>query len=155
MTENNSMGKIEYILSDIFWSFITMIWYRSLIFIPLDNYTVGTSKKILWSLIATMVLTGIFITFKRRRNYLHLLINILFPFEIYAIVSYCDFFNTWIKITVIVASVLAALFFSFVVFRKISSRRKNKTLIIKKDLSMPFWVLEQLLLYVCAHSLFR
>ena len=138
MTDNNSMGKIEYILSNIFWSFITMIWYRSLIFIPLDNYTIGTSKKILWSLIATMVLAGIFTTFKKRRNYLSLMINVLFPFEIYANVSYCNFFNTWVKITVIVASVLAALFFSFVVFRKISSRRKNKTLIIKKRLRHAF-----------------
>ena len=58
MTDNNSMGKIEYILNNIFWSFITMIWYRSLVFIPLEDYTVGTSKKILWTLIATTVLIG-------------------------------------------------------------------------------------------------
>lgn len=68
MTDNNSMGKIEYILSNIFWSFITMIWYRSLLLIPLNDYTVGTSKKVLWTLIATMVLIGMLITFKKRRN---------------------------------------------------------------------------------------
>ena len=138
MTDNNSMEKIEYILSNIFWSFITMIWYRSLLFIPLNDYTVGTSKKVLWTLIATMVLIGMLITFKKRRNYLSLVINILFPFEIYAIASYLDFFNTWVKTTVIVASVLAFLFFSLVVFRKMSSRRKNKTLIIKKRLKHAF-----------------
>ena len=138
MTDNNSMGKIEYILSNIFWSFITMIWYRSLLFIPLNDYTVGTSKKVLWILIATMVLIGMLITFKKRRNYLSLVINILFPFEVYAITSYWNFFNTWVKATAFVASVLAILFFSLVVFRKISSRRKNKISIIKKRLKHAF-----------------
>lgn len=132
MSNNNSMGKIEYIFTSIFWVFITSFSYRTLLFVPLDGCTVGDSKKVLWTLVATMAVLGTIITFAKRRNYLSLVINILFPLEIYALVSYWSFFNTWAKATVAISGAIAFLFFAMVMLQKISPKRKNKAEILKK-----------------------
>lgn len=130
MTDNNTMGKIEYVFNNAFWIFVIMAWFRPLLFVPLDNLTVADSKKIMWALIVALVALGVLITFKKRRNYLSLTINILFPLEIYALVAYFNFFNMWIKITVIVAITLTLLFFLISFFG--GSSRSRKLSMVKK-----------------------
>lgn len=130
MTDNNTFGKIEYIFLNAFASAVSMLWYRILIFMPLDNYTAGGSKKVLWVLAALTVALGIIINFKNNRSFFSVIINVLLPYEVYAVISYWHYFGSWIKAILLASLLLSLVFFGGVVFRKLKS--KNTGAIIKR-----------------------
>ena len=87
MTDKNTLGKIEYIFYNVLWAIVAMAWYRALLFVRLDGFTASASKKILWTMIALFILIGIVLTFNRRRNCISTAVNILIPFQFYAVLS--------------------------------------------------------------------
>ena len=111
MRDINTMGRLEYVLTNIFWSIVIMLWYRALLFMPLDECTVGYSKKVLWITVMVFILAGIFITFKRRRNIFTCIVNILLPYQAYAVVTYWGYFGLWIKIVLAISIVFSLGFF--------------------------------------------
>lgn len=123
MTNKNSMGKIEYVLNTLFWSLTALVWYRGVLFLPLDGMTAGDSKGVLYLLMLTLIAVGVAVTFNQRRSCISLFANVVFPFQVYAVLSYWAYFPVWIKITLGVALVLCSAFISMVMFRKIKKRR--------------------------------
>lgn len=138
VTNKNTMGKFEYLFFNIFWAFIAFFWHRFLLFIPFDGSTVDKSKNILWALVLVMVLGGMVITFKNRRNCLSLFVNVIFPFEIYSIISYWHFYTMWIKVTLSIAGIFSGIFFVFIVFQKNFMYEHDKSIRIKKKLGKAF-----------------
>lgn len=86
--EKNTMGKIEFILWHIIWAFISMIWYRSILFRCIENTSLKDSRIFLCFLIVLFSSIGIFMERKRRRNGNNVLVNLIFAYGIYTILTY-------------------------------------------------------------------
>lgn len=115
----NTMGKFSYILANIYWVCISLICYQTVLFLPTGSHTANMSKLILWLIVITNVLLGIIFNFRNNRNYLSIIINILLPFEIYAILSYFFYFKKWAVITVVITAVLSFGFAVIIFFNNI------------------------------------
>lgn len=122
----------------LYWWVVAMVWYRVLLFVPLDGFTAGDSKKILWCSSFLMMLVGSLVTPRRYRNNLSMFVNIMLPLEIYGVVSFWDLFNSWIKIVLSVTALISAVFFLLVVFRRISKEIVNKKDVFRKRLVRAF-----------------
>ncbi len=103
----NTIGKFSYILANIYWVCISLICNQTVLFLPTDGHTANMSKLILWIIVITNVLLGIIFNFRNNRNYFSIIINILLPFEIYAILSYFVYFKKWAVITVVITVILS------------------------------------------------
>ncbi len=124
MTDKNKMGKLEYVLFNIYFALVMMAVFRSRLFIPLKYHTAGSSKAVLWILIISMITLGILTTFKRRRNYLSVTVNVLLPFQVYSLIGYADTFSVWIKVTLAAATAFSAIYLYLVLALR-GNRRLN------------------------------
>lgn len=115
----NTIGKFSYILANIYWVCISFICYQTVLFLPMDGYTANMSKLILWIIVITNVLLGIIFNLRNNRNYLSIIINILLPFEIYAILSYFVYFKKWTVITIVITAILSFGFALIIFFNNI------------------------------------
>lgn len=88
MRNMNTMRPQKYIGDHLLWLVMAMIWYRNVLFTALPGMTVKQSKIILWISALVLVAFGCIITIKKRRNGLSLFINVLLPYELYAVISY-------------------------------------------------------------------
>lgn len=120
MTNYNSMRKWEYLLANVVWIFVAMVWFQPWVFIPLPDLSESTSKKILGVMIAVLVILGIIVTFKRRRNYLSVVVNVLLPYELYAMTAHWHRFGNWAGFTLLIATLLSCFFLFFVMLQRIS-----------------------------------
>lgn len=119
MTHKNTMSGFSYVLYNAFWCVIAMMWYRPVVFIPLEGRTIGESQWILWALVLGLATLGILFTFKRSRNGGSVFFNVLLPYQIYAVISYWDYFRGRIVVTLCFALLLSVAFCGLVIFRKI------------------------------------
>lgn len=129
MQNNNTMGKIEYILATLFWCLTALVWYRGVLFLPLDGMTAGDSKGVLYQLILSLTLVGLLITFHQHRSYPSLFVNVAFPYQMYAVISYWAYYPVWIVITLGMTLVLCSGFVVMVMSRKIKNRRYRSKVI--------------------------
>ena len=110
MRNTNTMRPQKYITDHLFWLITAMIWYRSVLFTAVPGMTVKQSKIILWIVAFMLVAFGYIITMKKRRNDLSLFTNILLPYELYAIVTYCTYLPKLVWSSVLLASILSLAF---------------------------------------------
>lgn len=110
MRNTNTMRPQKYISDHLFWLITAMIWYRSVLFTAVTGMTVKQSKIILWIVAFMLVVFGYIITMKKRRNDLSLFTNILLPYELYAIVTYCTYLPKLVWSSVLLASILSLAF---------------------------------------------
>lgn len=124
MKNRNTMGNIEYALKNALWGLIGMIWYRNVLFrtIPGGSYT--QSKMVLWGLTIACIILGTCLTRKRRRNYLSVLVNVLTPYEIYAIVSFKESLVRDYIWVIYVATTISVLYFGFVIILNIGNSKR-------------------------------
>ena len=88
MTNINKLSPKVYLFLTVFSSLITMLIYRSTMFRCLSFNTYNESKAILWAIWSASIVITYFLTFKRRRNYFSIFTNTVFPFGIYATMTY-------------------------------------------------------------------
>ena len=110
MRNTNTMRPQKYITDHLFWLITAMIWYWSVLFTAVPGMTVKQSKIILWIVAFMLVAFGYIITMKKRRNDLSLFTNILLPYELYAIVTYCTYLPKLVWSSVLLASILSLAF---------------------------------------------
>ena len=112
MRNRNTMRPQKYITDHLFWLITAMIWYRSVLFTAVPGMTVKQSKIILWIVAFVLVAFGYIITMKKRRNDLSLFTNVIFPYELYAVVTYRTYLPRLVWCSVLLASILS---FAFII----------------------------------------
>lgn len=112
----NTMGKTAYLLNHLYWILIAMIWYRNVLFRSLPGLSLTQSRWALWGLAGVCGILGIGITWKRRRNNMSLLVNVLLPFELYAIVTYAGIAGSILMEICLGAAILSIIWFFWVLW---------------------------------------
>ncbi len=130
MKDGNIMGKIEYIAESIFWSLISMIWYKKIFFRCLPKLTYGTSILVLWSMLLVSEYSGYF--FRKKRTAWSVYASFLFPYGLYTIGSYWRILQGRIVFVFLIATVLSILIGIFVMTRRINPKRNMKRVIVKR-----------------------
>jgi hypothetical protein len=110
MRNKNTMRVKKYISDHLFWLITAMIWYRGSLFTAIPGMTVKQSKIILWISALVLVALGCVITMKKRRNGLSLFTNVIFPYELYAVVSYRTYLPKLVWSSVLLAGILSLAF---------------------------------------------
>lgn len=98
MRDVNVSSKIWYILENVIWSFLGLRIYRINCFTNIPNCDYETSMKILYIMTFGLVLVGITITIKHRRNSISTAVNVLLPLVLYTFATYFQEFGTFIII---------------------------------------------------------
>lgn len=87
MRNVNTMGQLEYVWENVYWSFLIFLLYRNLLFIPLFTFDYRQSSLLLVSSIIFALSIGILLTHKHRRNHVSLVCNVILSYGIYHTVS--------------------------------------------------------------------
>ena len=131
MINRNTESKPVYLLMTLWWVLLAMLNYRVFLFCPLPNCSAELSKQILWAAAAVLTSIGVIITYRRRRNGTSTAVNVLLPFEIYALITYYRFFPTAV-ICFVVGSTVLALVYMFFVLRQRDSKKTGERISLKK-----------------------
>ena len=86
MKNKNTIAKGTYIIDHIFWTLISLVWFNNSLFRCIEGWTYSDSRLFLWFSLAISMVSGMLLTWKKRRNKLSLLVNILLPYEFYSLV---------------------------------------------------------------------
>lgn len=121
----NTLSKVDYIMANIFWTSVFFSCYCSLIFVPLAGFNKSSSILIFVPFVILCVSLCTFITLKNNRNPLSVFINALLPYQLFALISFWDYFDKWAKITVISTFSLSFFFFIIAVFHKKFPRHRK------------------------------
>lgn len=132
MNRKNTMEPRIYLVRHVYWSVISMLWYRSLCFRCVLNLSYTESKLILWMLYALSVLIGVAVTYKMRRNRTSLAVNVLLPFGLYATLAYYAYLQKMITIIYITAGILSLAYFLAILLRRIPATRNRRSAMGKR-----------------------
>lgn len=124
MKNRNTMGDIEFACDNAFWGLIAMIWYRNVLFRAIPNVSYTQSKMVLWGLAIVCIIVGASLTKERRRNNISILINVLTPYEVYAILSFRESLFKDYSWILYVAATLSILYFVLVIAQSIGDRKR-------------------------------
>lgn len=105
MRDVNVLSKIWYILENVACSFLALRIYRINCFTNIVDCDYETSKKILYIMTFGLVLVGIAITIKHRRNSINVAINVLLPLVVYTFATYFQEFGTFIIVSILIGFV--------------------------------------------------
>ena len=108
MRDINTMSKWAYIFENAFWSILAVFWYKRVLFTNIFDYDDDTSKWILYLTVGVLVIIGILLTYKRRRNCVNVFINVVFPFVIFSTFAYITYLKPFI-IALLVVSIISSL----------------------------------------------
>ena len=132
MKSKNVMGKLEYVLSYIFWLIPVTIWYKSLLFRCYGELTVKQSWILFFSVIAVLGALGLILTMKKRRNNLSLAMCIVLPIGVYTAMNFVSIRKGLIIASLAIAAVASAVYLFLVFFREIENKREYKRIALSR-----------------------
>ena len=112
----NTMSKTEYILTQLWYSFLAMIWFRNTCFTLAFDLSKELSCVVYWGISIITIIWGYKLTYKTKRNGFSVFVNAVLPNGIYLIISYFKYFTTiyWVVLGtgVLLSICLGVLIFS-------------------------------------------
>lgn len=132
MKNRNKLGKTEYLVKTLFWSLLSMFWFRKLLFRCLPHNSLSSSKTILWAIFIVSIIVGVSITYRRRRNNVSLCINVLTPYEIYFIATYKGDMPIYTMVVLGVALFLSAAYFFLIISPQIKDKSRKGTILKRR-----------------------
>lgn len=128
----NTLGFREYIVEHIIWSFLVFLWFRSLLFRCIPNYTYTESLVGFLIISACVMAVGIAVSWKRNRNYKNLIENILLSWGVFICITYMELYKerfTYILFTLVVVSLVLSI---IVLFRRIKRKDKRRKIMMRR-----------------------
>ena len=127
MRDVNVLSKIWYILENLAWSFLALRIYRINSFTNIVDCDYETSKKILYIMTFGLVLVGIAITIKHRRNSISTAINVLLPLVLYTFATYFQELGVFILIAFLIGITGSIVYILMTLkYSKSKARLKNR-----------------------------
>ncbi|MBE6995353.1 MAG: hypothetical protein E7429_01270 [Ruminococcaceae bacterium] len=108
MRNANTMSRTEYVWKNLYWVTLVFLLYRNTLFRPLFTFDRRQSLLLLAGSVILGASIGILLTYKRRRNYVNLLCNILLSYGIYYTASLWFVDHTRLPKFALAAGILAA-----------------------------------------------
>lgn len=128
----NTFSLGEYIKKHIVWSFVFFLWFRSLLFRCIPNYTYTESLVGFLIISACIFAVGIAVSWKRNCNYMNLIENILLSWGVFVCITYMKLYKeriTYILSALIVASLLLSI---IVLFRRVRRKEERRRIMIRR-----------------------
>ena len=116
--DNSSLYPSGCIIEHLYWFFIIFISYKSLLFVPLDDYSVATSKRILIACMVIASVAGTVFRWKKCMTTRGVLADIMIGTGTYTIMAYKDYYAGWIIILVIFFFAFFIVYAGFVFSRR-------------------------------------
>ena len=132
MRDSNQMEKFGFIMSNIWWMLIAMVWYTNILFRCIGSLDFGKSRAVLWTTLIGLVSAGICLELKRRRNGFSIAVNLAIPYGLYTAAAYISIRKNFILIILGIAGVLSVLYAAVILGRKIKNRRRIKQVILRR-----------------------
>lgn len=109
-----------------------MIWFRSLMFRSVKSLSLTQSKILLWLLTIVAISIGFILTFKNRRNYVSIVINLAIPYEAYILYTYWNVLTWQLYAGLGIAACLSGFYMYIIFSRRIRNTQKRKYIIINR-----------------------
>ena len=84
----NRDGIADYLVNNVFWMLIGMVWFRLFLFRSLEHQTLVLSKAVLWGLVLTGTGLGTLLNIRHHRNIISFCFNLLIGYGIYTVLAY-------------------------------------------------------------------
>lgn len=107
MRNKNTRGIFSFIISQIWWTFLTYIWYNNLLFRCLPDLSFKESRALLIFIVGSVLIIGSIIRIKNHRNDFSIFVNITTGFNIYFIITYFTIRRRFFIIVLAIVFVLA------------------------------------------------
>lgn len=134
--KQNSMTKKEYIKEHIIWSLILFLWCRKLFFRCIPQCTYFESLLVLLLIGITVMGVGIFVTWKKGRNYINLVENLILSWSVFVVLAYVEIFKQRMVIIGLLVSGISVFMTVLVLCRKIKRKDKKKFVIRNRVLNV-------------------
>ena len=121
----NTKESKSFVVAQIFWLVVFAAFYK-LMFRCIGSFTYKESKTILCFLVFVLILGGVCLELKKRRNDFSIFANLAIPYGIYTSLSYFDIRRRTITIVLIVCLILTLLYSTFVLMQKVKNKRYIK-----------------------------
>lgn len=125
MKNKNSIGLLEFWISAVFWIFVSLSWYKRILFRCLTNKTYIESLFVMYGIIIITILIAIFITYKYNKRGWYLASLLLIAYGIYTIISYKNIIGVRIKIILSISTILALIYSVLIMTRKIRFKKNG------------------------------
>lgn len=126
MRNMNTMGQLEYVWENVYWSFLIFLLYRNLLFLPLFAFDYRQSSLLLVSSVVFGVSVGVLLTHKHRRNHVSLACNVILSYGVYYILSLWFIDRSLLVYFAATAAVLAAGYAALVIGAYTIGRVRSK-----------------------------
>ncbi len=123
-------GKRAYIFEYVFWLLLSMYWYRTLFFRSIFDFSVNQSKVVLWIWVISYCLISYSLTDARSRTGWSIFITLLFPYELYAILTYSKYFHT-LTLTLSYLSAIVLCIYLFLTWARPIPRQRKRPAVIR------------------------
>lgn len=125
MRNVNTMGQLEYVWENVYWSFLIFLLYRNLLFLPLFVFDYRQSSLLLVSSVIFGVSVGILLTHKHRRNHISLVCNVILAYGIFYTLSLWFVDRSLLVNLITIAAVLVACYAVLVISTYIIERVRS------------------------------
>ena len=123
MKDKSTMTGIEYLEEILICSFISMIWYKNLLFHCIPQKSYEMSRYILYGMIIFFLVISL-ICFRYRKSAKTVAITVILPYGIYTLITYFSIRQKLITRTLIIVIILAGLYCVLRMTRKVRCRKK-------------------------------
>lgn len=131
MNNQNTMGKIEFLVEHVIWGVIAFLWYRG-IFRCVGDYSLVISRLILFGNIVIVSLIFLVVEFRRSRNGFSVFFNLISGYGLYTVFAYMQFRKILIQISLITAIFLSFVFTVYIMTRKMRNKKNVKKIIKRR-----------------------
>ena len=132
MNIGNTKGRCEFFFNQVWYGFLTWVWYRYLIFRCIGGHSLTESRFILLGLVLSGILIGSLLEFRHQRNGISVFINLTAGYGIYAVLTFFAFRKKMILIVLTAAAVLAFTYGLLVLCRRIRNRERYRQILARR-----------------------
>lgn len=132
--DDKTIEKIEYaecLIDIFFWLFITMIWYKNLLFRCLFKLTYSESKLVLCAMIICITVFMIVVIYKKQSAWV-LMSSLLLSYGTYTVMTYWNTINSKILLTLGIAFCVAVSLNLLVMTRRIPKTKRRKRILKRR-----------------------
>lgn len=102
MKDISSISPLGCIIEHLYWMFIIFLNYKNLTFIPLNDYSVASSRRILIACMVIASIIGIVLRWRRCMTTRGVIADLMIGVGIYTIMAYKGYYAGWIKVLSII-----------------------------------------------------